>query len=157
MRFFLFQPKNLISPEKGFTLIETLVAIMILSISLVVIMQLFSGGLKAGKISDDYLHGIFHAREKMEELLISDDLLPGNYSGTFEDGYQWAAAVDIVENPVETEEQAEISEKMPVVLLQIDLAITWTTGLREKHYRLSTTQLIDKKLVSEDPQDNRNS
>ena len=87
---------------------------MILSISLVVIMQLFSGGLKAGKLSDDYLSGIFHAREKMEELLMSDNLLPGSYSGAFEDGYQWAAVLDIAENPAETEEEAAISEKMPV-------------------------------------------
>ena len=55
--------------QKGFTLIETLVAVMILAISLVVVMQLFSGGLKSNKVSNDYLYGIFHAREKMEELL----------------------------------------------------------------------------------------
>ncbi|MEZ4603382.1 MAG: prepilin-type N-terminal cleavage/methylation domain-containing protein [Desulfobacterales bacterium] len=107
----MFRPKSLISRQNGFTLIETLVAIMILSISLVVIMQLFSRGLKAGKLSDDYLNGIFHAREKMEELLMSGNLLPGIYSGAFEDGYQWAAVLDIAENPAETEEEAAISEK----------------------------------------------
>jgi general secretion pathway protein I len=153
MRFFLFRPKSLISRQNGFTLIETLVAIMILSISLVVIMQLFSGGLKAGKLSDDYLNGIFHAREKMEELLMSGNLLPGTYSGAFEDGYQWAAVLDIAENPAETEEEAAISEKMPVMLVTINLAVTWTSGLREKSYRLSTATLIDKQPVTEETRD----
>ena len=36
--------------DRGFTLIETLVAISILAISLVVILQLFSGGLKSSTI-----------------------------------------------------------------------------------------------------------
>jgi general secretion pathway protein I len=146
----IIPPSNPGAPDRGFTLIETLVAVMILSISLVVIMQLFSGGLKSNKISSDYLRGIFHAREKMEELLVSPALLPGTYSGTFDDGYRWEAVAGIVENIAETEEDAAISEKMPVSLLQIDLTIIWTTGVREKHYRLSTTQLVDKKATGED-------
>ncbi|MEZ4550116.1 MAG: hypothetical protein R2874_06485 [Desulfobacterales bacterium] len=68
----------------------------------------------------------------MEELLMSDNLLPGIYSGAFEDGYQWAAVLDIAENPAETEEEAAISEKMPVMLVTINLAITWTLGCGKK-------------------------
>jgi general secretion pathway protein I len=148
MRFFVFRP-NPAATENGFTLIETLVAIMILSISLVVIMQLFSGGLKSNKISSDYLHGIFHAKEKMEELLVSSALLPGTYAGTFDDGYRWEAIAGIVEEPAETEEDAGISEKMPVALMRIDLTVSWKTGVREKYYRLSTTQIVDKKAIGE--------
>lgn len=143
------QPLKSIAAQKGFTLIETLVAVMILSISLVVIMQLFSGGLKSNKISGDYLYGIFHAREKMEELLLMPELLPGSYSGDFDDGYTWQASVDVVEEVAETEEAARISERMPVAIMRINLAVSWKTGIREKNYPLSTTTLIDKTAIAE--------
>ena len=108
------RPLKLIVACNGFTLIETLVAVMILSISLVVLMQLFSGGLKSNKISNDYSYGIFHAKEKMEELLLAEELLPGSYSGEFDDGYHWQAVIDIIEEPDATEEENKILEKMPV-------------------------------------------
>ncbi len=139
-------PMKLIVRSNGFTLIETLVAVMILSISLVVVMQLFSGGLKANRISNDYSYGIFHAREKMEELLLSPDLLPGSSSGDFNDGYQWNAVVDFIG------EEDEISKRMPVSTMSIKLDVSWKAGDREKHYSLATTVLTDKKRTEEAPE-----
>jgi prepilin-type N-terminal cleavage/methylation domain-containing protein len=55
--------------QHGFTLLETLVAMMILSIALVIIFQLFSGALNAGHISEAHTRAVWHAREKMDELL----------------------------------------------------------------------------------------
>jgi len=124
--------------QKGFSLIETLVAVMVLSISLVVVMQLFSGGLKSNKISNDYLYGIFHAREKMEELLLTDELLPGSLNGDFGDGYQWQAVIDFVG------EEDDVAEKLPVSTMSIRLDVRWMNGNREKHYLLSTTALTDR-------------
>lgn len=136
-------PLKLNARSKGFTLIETLVAVMILAISLVVVMQLFSGGLKSNKISNDYSYGIFHAREKMEELLLTEELLPGSFSGEFDDGYRWHAMIDIIG------EDDEVSEKMPVSTMRIDVDIIWQIGNREKHYNLSTTALTDKRETEE--------
>ena len=74
---------------EGFTLIEVIVAMAILGISLVLIMQLFSAGLKSAKASCDYTIAIVHAKDKMEEL--SQTL--ANDSGTFEDGFKWETEI----------------------------------------------------------------
>jgi len=134
-----------IEDARGFTLIETLVAVMILAISLVVVMQLFSGGLKANRISNDYLYGIFHASEKMEELLLAPELLPGSFSGDFGDGYQWEAVIDFIED----EEAEEGAQKLPVSTMGIHLEVRWMSGLREKRYALSTTALTERKEIAE--------
>jgi len=143
-----------VSGQKGFTLIETLVAVMILAISLVVVMQLFSGGLKSNKISNDYLYGIFHAREKMEELLLSGELLPGSFSGEFDDGYQWHAVIDFASelNGELNGEEDEMAAKIPVSMMSIQLDVIWKTGSREKHYNLSTTALTDRRETEEIPE-----
>jgi len=132
-----FQPDGGFFNQTGFTLIETLVAFMILAISLVVVMQLFSGGLKANKLSSDYLYGIFHAEEKMEELLLSDNTLEENLSGDFGDGYSWQASVDLIESEDETE------TTLPVSAYDITLDVSWRNGTRDKHFKIKTIKLSE--------------
>lgn len=139
----------------GFTLIEVLTAVMVLSISLLVIMQLFSGGLKSSRISTDYLNGIFHAREKMEELLLTRDWAPGSYSGEFDDGYRWAAAIeeatpdpDFLEDE-DAEARGREPDNLPFVTLMIRLEISWDHNGREKRLALATTALADKQALTE--------
>ena len=131
----------------GFTLIEVLVAFMILAISLVVVMQLFSGSLKAGAVSADYFYGIFHAQEKMEEILARKELTPGSRSGTFEDGYEWSAEVSDI--PLETEDGREL----PVSEYQIDLAVTWEKGGRKRQFELETAVLAKPPEAEEESRD----
>ena len=124
----------------GFTLMEILVAISVLAIALVVILQLFSGGLKSGRISDAYTMGIFHAKEKMEEILLSESLTPGITEGEFEDGYRWRAAIEQV---VQTEEEAA---KLPLDMFQITVAVSWghDTAGEGKQFQLSTLKVVEK-------------
>ena len=75
--------------QHGFTLLETLVAMMILSIALVIIFQQFSGALTAGHISESYTRAVWYAREKMDELLLYETLSEEIQEGDFEDGYRW--------------------------------------------------------------------
>jgi prepilin-type N-terminal cleavage/methylation domain-containing protein len=58
--------KSSLHGRSGFTLIEVLVAMVVLSVSLVSIFQLFSGGLNARRRAEEVARATFHAREKME-------------------------------------------------------------------------------------------
>jgi len=124
----------------GFALIEVLVAVSVLAISLVVILQLFSGGLKSRKFSEQYAKGVFHAREKMAEMLIDPGLSEGETRGEFEDDYQWQV---IITRMVSDEE-----EKLPVDLLNVELRITWRDGEKEKTYSIDTLKLAPKEKTS---------
>jgi len=130
--------------NRAFTLIETLVAMMILSISLVIILQLFSGGLKSVRISDEYSRAIFHAKEKMEEILMVDNLINGESDGEFEDGYKWYAEILYLE----PEDEAE-KKKLPVDRFRINLKVSWLEGEHEKNFEISTLK-IGKLIKTED-------
>ena len=56
------------SEQKGFTLLEILLAIVILGVSLTVIMQQFSAGLRIAYTSKTYTTAISHAKQKLEEF-----------------------------------------------------------------------------------------
>ena len=126
----------------GFTLMETLVAMMLLSISLVVVLQLFSGGIKSGRLADDYTRAVFFAREKMEEFLLKTGLEEGSYEGTFDDVYGWKVEVTLVE---EEEELGEKAKPPPVDLYNVSVSVVWMSGEREKSYRIDTLQIAEKK------------
>ena len=122
----------------GFTLMETLVAISVLAIAMVVVLQLFSGGLKAGKASEDYTRGVFYAREKMEEMLLKTPLEECVLEGQCNETYRWETQVTPVVLP---EEEAE---KIPLRVMEIVVRVLWNQGLREKSIQVQTTRILEK-------------
>lgn len=133
----------------GFTLIETLTAMMILAISLTTILQLFSGGLKSSRLSDEYTRAVFHAKEKMEEVLLADKLGVGEFEGEFEDGFKWEINISLPESE-EKEDEKEKAPKPPVNLFNINVAVIWNTGTSERRFEISTVQIAEKIKVEED-------
>ena len=102
----------------GFTLIEVIVAMAILGLSLVMVMQLFSAGLKAARASCDYTIAVVHAKDKMEEL--SEFLT--NDSGEFDDGFKWESNVEDYKEHEETEYK----------LVKIKVKIIWPGVLKNQ-------------------------
>ena len=128
--------------EGGFALIEILVAVSVLAISLVVIFQLFSGGLKSRKLSEQYARGVFHAREKMAEILLIPELSEGKTQGEFEDAYEWQAVI----TRVVSEEGEE--KNLPVNLMSIWIRINWREGEKEKSFVIGTLKAVEKEKGS---------
>ncbi len=128
----------------GFTLIEVLVAMMILAVSMVMIMQLFSGGLKSESLSRDYNHAILHARATMEETLLREPLEEGIEEGEFDDGFRWKTEVALHEPPDEALEEDEEEEPLPlpVKLLAVTVEIGWP-GESERTYRITTLKVVE--------------
>ncbi|MBI5557270.1 MAG: hypothetical protein HY885_06495 [Deltaproteobacteria bacterium] len=125
---------------------EVLVAMMVLALSLTVIMQLFSGGLRAERMSGDYLQAIYLAREKMEEILLEKRMRAGVAQGKLPNGYEWKTEISLAEPEVKTDENRFFTpaEKKDLVLFRIDMDISWPQGREKKHYTLSTLHLAGR-------------
>lgn len=133
---FKLQARNI---EKGFTLIEVMVAVAILAICLVAIMQLFSGGLRSSKMSKDYTRAVIYAKEKMEETLLK----PASGSGDFSDNltrnkFRWEAEVSPYTEAFLT---GLGSENKPLDLIKIKVKVLWTDNDKQKFIELTTLKL----------------
>ena len=121
----------------GFTLLEVLTAMMILTISIVVIFQLFSGGLRSAKLSDEYTRAIFHGRAKMEATLLADTLIEGETEGIVEEDYRWRLSIV----PMEFEEDPGILTEALEKLFRLTLDIIWSDGERERTFTIRTLHM----------------
>ncbi len=125
--------------NKGFTLIEVVVALAILGVGLIVIIELFSGGLRLGKTSEEYTKAVEYARMKIEEIAVQRSVEEGIAEGEFDDVFHWrvgAKKMDIL--PIEKSSDF----KPPVELYQIKVNVTWKSGSKERSAGIESYKTI---------------
>lgn len=116
---------------RGFSLLETLVALAILSLSLGVIYQAQGTSVRAISHSLALQKVLLHAQS-----LLAEQTGPHSHglptSGTTSDGLVWQVSRQPLELP------ALLEGGPPVPLLRVDLDLAWRDGGRERKMRLST-------------------
>lgn len=124
--------------EDGFTLLEVLVALAILATAVTIVFQLFSASLRNISVSEDYVHGVVRAETKMREIASDEELAEDAWTETGDDGYTYSVTV--------TKTLEQRTDALSVEVMQIDLAVTWTKGLKERTIRLKTLKMVDKQV-----------
>jgi general secretion pathway protein I len=115
--------------SRGFTLIEIVVAMAILGIGLVVIIELFSGGLRLGRASEEYTKAAGYARMKLEEIGVTELTGEGILEGQFDPEYRWQMEVRKI-NVLPIEKTTDF--KPAVELYQIRFSVLWRSGMKER-------------------------
>lgn len=116
--------------DKGFTLIEVVVALAILGVGLTVIIELFSGGLRLGGVSMEYTKAVNYARMKMEETMAKPAVEAGTQEGESDDKiFRWQIGVKKVDL---LSIDKSIDYKPPVELFQVKIDVFWKSGAKEK-------------------------
>ena len=79
--------------QSGYTLIEVLVAFVILALALTVLLRIFSGGLRNVSVSSDYAIATLIAESQLAAAGIDLPLRPGETSGTEGERFEWTVNV----------------------------------------------------------------
>ena len=125
--------------RNGFTLIEVVIAVAILGIGLTVIMELFSGGLRLARVSEEYTKAMNFASLKMEEIATQKTVEEGEEEGEFDKTFRWQVGiekVDILPGDKGTE------FKPPANLYHIRLLVLWKSGSKERSAGLETYKTV---------------
>jgi type II secretion system protein I len=124
--------------ERGFTLLEVLVALSILSTAIILIFQLFSANMRNITLSEDYISAAVRADARMRDVLEDNTLTVNYWSEKTDDGYRIDVAV--------SDALQQRTGELPVRLLEVALTIHWTRNMKEKSFTLRTMKMVERKI-----------
>jgi len=130
--------------ERGFTLIEVLVAFVIAALAIGVMVEAARGGLFAVRTAGRYEEGVSRARSHLAAIGRTVTLAEGELKGDDGGGYHWrvnVAPVAVSRLPGSDATPAQPAPPQPVTLYRITVAESWTEFGRTREVRLATQRL----------------
>lgn len=110
--------------ERGYTLIEVIVAFSILALALTLLLGSLSGAARQVRWADEAGRAALHAQSLLDDLGIGTPLQPGHREGEFEDGhYRWALEVASYDDPLLP--RPIMADPAAPRLLQLSLDVRW--------------------------------
>jgi general secretion pathway protein I len=124
--------------ERGFTLLEILVAFIVLAIVGGSLLQLFQGGMRNLAHSTDYSHAALLARSKLSELEAYPEVAPGEQTGDFDERYRWRLRVAPYQDP-----DGAPAAASGVELMTAELSVSWGEDREERSITVETLLFSD--------------
>lgn len=122
--------------DAGFTLVEVLVAFVILAVFLSVLYQTFSAGLGGLDNAQRYATASLHAESLLAEIGTAQSLEEGDTEGDLSDGFRWKTSI----RDIETNNKSSIGGKK-VTAFDIAVSVFWKSGREVKSVTLKTVRL----------------
>lgn len=124
----------------GYTLIEVLVAMMILALSLTVLLRIFSGGLRNISIASDYSRAIVIAETQLATVDAAAVLQPGSSQGITKAGFHWTRTVGDYSPYASTD-----SISLPVHAYAVTVDVEWRHLHKTRRVSLHSIKLVNKR------------
>lgn len=122
--------------SRGFSLLEVLVAFIILALALSVLMRIFSGGTHNAALASDYSHAVLLAETKLAAVGIETPLQEGLTAGSADERFRWQTSARM--QPAAAEAPGAL---MSVGLFELEARVMWNDGGRERVVALNTLRL----------------
>ncbi|GGD34510.1 type II secretion system protein XpsI [Pseudoxanthomonas indica] len=135
--------------QRGFTLLEVIIAFALLALALTLLLGSLSGASRQVRAADQSTRAALHGQSLLAQLGVGERLQIGHTEGEFEGGrYRWQLDVAPYVDPVAA--AAPLRGANTPELLQLRLVMRWGQGARE---RMVWDSL---RLVPPDPNRGRN-
>ena len=129
--------------QQGFTLIEVLVAFMILTLSLSVLLRIFSGGLNNVAVAGNYAQAVLVAESQLAVVGRSEPLLVGQSYGESGQQFRWRRTI---ESYLPWEDDTALT--VPVTGYLVSVEVSWTHNGRDQKITLNSLR-VQKRPLSE--------
>ena len=125
--------------QRGFTLIEVIIAFALLALALTLLLGSLSGGARQIRQANMTSHATLHAQSLLAQIGVGENLQPGRSGGTFaESGYVWTLEVAPYQDALLPARQADPSA---VRLMQLRLVVLWGEAPAER-LQMDTLRLV---------------
>ena len=129
-------PARARASERGFTLIEILVAFVIVALALGALLQVFATGLRSSSAAENYTIAALLAESKLAAIGIEEPLEEGDRSGEFDNGFRWATSVRPYDDGGPTLELGAIQG------FEVSVTVQWGGAGRARSVSLATLRLM---------------
>lgn len=126
--------------QAGFSLLEILIAFSILALSLGILLNIFSGGLRRTIVFEEYQQAVIIAQAKMAAAGVELPLDEGQKQGQVLEKYNWS----LIMQPLNTDDVAAVSEAMGVQVYEVISRVQWMAGDNDRLVELITLKLSKK-------------
>ena len=130
--------KACLSSKRGFTLLEIIVAMMIVGLGVVTLLEVFSSGLQLSARSQDKTEVITKGRQMMDQFLARGTLTEGTEQGSVGENGRWKLQVQ----PVRSAEELILGNDWELKEIVLDIVVP-ESG-RDKGVELRTLRLVKK-------------
>jgi general secretion pathway protein I len=125
--------------QRGFTLIEIVVAFAILSIGLGIAMQIAGGAMRNARQAATRTDAALYAQSLLDTAGVGERLEEGTSNGEFGEQFRWTLRAE----PYEIESETPIEPGMsPVQLYRLELVVTWEAGGKEQQASFVTLRAL---------------
>lgn len=120
--------------SKGFSLLEVLVAFVVMGLVVGVLLQLFGSAMRSVALADEYSFAVQVAESRMAAVGNDIEVQEGSVSGEEQgSGYRW----EVQMQPVEPDEKME-KVQVPLHLFRVEVVVTWQSGDKPRAFHLSS-------------------
>ncbi len=135
--------------QQGFSLLEVLVAFVILAIVGTMLSGLYSGSLRNAGAAEDWSHATLLAESQLAAAAAVTPLRESNSSGTdADDRFTWTTTVAPYQPPDVPDALLNSAQTMPTRLLKVSVNVTFPTALgASRTITLSTVKMVRQELL----------
>lgn len=117
--------------QRGFTLLEVIVAFALLALALTLLLGSLSGASRQVRQADDASRAALYAQSLLAQVGVGETLQPGRREGDFENGrYHWQLEVAPYQDPARLD--SPVQDPSAPELLQLRLVTRWGEGARQR-------------------------
>ncbi len=133
--------KAMVGRQRGYTLLEVIVAFSVLAVALTLLLGSLSGSTRQVRWASDAGRAALLAQSLLDQTGVGEVLQPGRSDGVLEDGrYRWSLDVAPFVDPERPAMQA--ADAHSPRLLRVQLTLAWGEGGARERLQLSTLRLV---------------
>jgi|HigsolmetaAR203D_1030402.scaffolds.fasta_scaffold01791_6 general secretion pathway protein I len=126
--------------QRGFTLLEVIVAFSVLALALALLLGALSGGTRQVRWSADAGRAALLAQSLLDQTGVGEALRPGRSEGVLEGGrYRWTLEVEPYDDPAWPR---PATGALSPRLMHLRLTMTWGEGGPRERLQLATLRLV---------------
>lgn len=126
--------------QQGFTLLEIMVAFVIMGLVVGTLLQLFGSAMRSVALADEYSFAVQVAESRMEavgsEIKVEKTTVSGQEEGT---AYKWAVTMQPIEL---NEKQEEFS--LSIEPYQVTVLVSWNSEGKQRQFTLTSLRFGEK-------------